>query len=142
MGTITLWHTLRSCDRVKGHMTRSFKVKLLAILNNRFWIATIGTCLLQLQPNLFYRHYENLHIMIYFEVTWRGWRSCDKVVSGQIVIDIYINLFFFELLLCKQVCFIYIQTGIIVAQWQPSCYDTLRGHTTKSKVTGGWLLSL
>ena len=43
-------------------------------------------------------------------------------------------LTFFKLLLFEQVRFNYNQTWIIGALWEPSHYDALGGHMTRSKV--------
>ena len=68
----------------------------------------------------------------------------SKVIGGQIVIVILVNLFqiFFE-----QVRFNYNQTWIIYrynkgAQWEPSRYDAFRGHMTRSKVIGGQIVTV
>ena len=45
------------------------------------------------------------------------------------------RLTFFKLLLFEQVRFNYNQTWIICALWEPSHYDALGGHMTRSKVT-------
>ena len=45
------------------------------------------------------------------------------------------RLTFFKLLLFEQVRFNYNQTWIIGALWEPSHYDALGGHMTRSKVT-------
>ena len=44
------------------------------------------------------------------------------------------RLTFFKLLLFEQVLFNYNQTWIIGALWEPSHYDALGGHMTRSKV--------
>ena len=50
------------------------------------------------------------------------------------------RLTFFKLLLFEQVRFNYNQTWIIGALWEPSHYDALRGHMTRSKVIGGQIV--
>ena len=67
----------------------------------------------------------------------------SKVIGGQIVIVILVNLF---QILFEQVRFNYNQTWIIYrynkgAQWEPSRYDAFRGHMTRSKVIGGQIVS-
>ena len=62
----------------------------------------------------------------------------SKVIGGQIVI-VMVALF---QILFEQVCSNYNQTWIIDALWEPSRYDVLRGHMTRSKVIGGQLLQL
>ena len=62
----------------------------------------------------------------------------SKVIGGQIVIVISVNLF--QLLLFEQVRFNYNQTWYIGALWEPSHYDALRGHMTRSKVIGGQIV--
>ena len=47
---------------------------------------------------------------------------------------------FFKLLLHEQVRSDYNQTWIIDALWEPSRYDALRGHMTRSKVIGGQIV--
>ena len=47
------------------------------------------------------------------------------------------RLTFFKLLLFEQVRFNYNQTWIIGALWEPSHYDALGGHMTRSKVIWG-----
>ena len=66
----------------------------------------------------------------------------SKVIGGQIVIVILVNLF---QILFEQVRFNYNQTWIIYrynkgAQWEPSRYDAFRGHMTRSKVIGGQIV--
>ena len=68
----------------------------------------------------------------------------SKVIGGQIVIVILVNLF---QILFEQVCFNYNQTWIIYrynkgAQWEPSRYDAFRGHMTRSKVIGGQIVTV
>ena len=53
-----------------------------------------------------------------------------------------IRLTFFKLLLFEQVCFNYNQTWIIGALWEPSHYDALGGHMTRSKVIWGQIVYL
>ena len=100
----------------------------------------VRTGSLQLQPNLVHRVplWEPSHY-----VALRGHMTRSKVIGGQIVIVILVNLFqiFFE-----QVRFNYNQTWIIYrynkgAQSEPSCYDAFRGHMTRSKVIGGQIVS-
>ena len=50
------------------------------------------------------------------------------------------RLTFFKLLLFEQVCFNYNQTWIIGALWEPSHYDALGGHMTRSKVIWGQIV--
>ena len=50
------------------------------------------------------------------------------------------RLTFFKLLLFKQVRFNYNQTWIIGALWEPSHYDALGGHMTRSKVIWGQIV--
>ena len=49
-------------------------------------------------------------------------------------------LTFFKLLLFEQVRFNYNQSWYIGALWEPSHYDALRGHMTRSKVIGGQIV--
>ena len=67
----------------------------------------------------------------------------SKVIGGQIVIVILVNLF---QILFEQVRFNYNQTGIYRynkgAQWEPSRYDAFRGHMTRSKVIGGQIVTV
>ena len=68
----------------------------------------------------------------------------SKVIGGQIVIVILVNLF---QILFEQVRFNYNQTWIIYrynkgAQWEPSRYDAFRGHMTRSKVIGGQIVTV
>ena len=72
----------------------------------------------------------------------------SKVIGGQIVSYLTSNCYsygcpFFKLLLHEQVRSDYNQTWIIHvdALWEPSRYDTLRGHMTRSKVIGGQIVS-
>ena len=50
------------------------------------------------------------------------------------------RLTFFKLLLFEQVRFNYNQTWIIGALWEPSHYDALGGHMTRSKVIWGQIV--
>ena len=50
------------------------------------------------------------------------------------------RLTFFKLLLFEQVRFKYNQTWIIGALWEPSHYDALGGHMTRSKVIWGQIV--
>ena len=50
------------------------------------------------------------------------------------------RLTFFKLLLFEQVRFNYNQTWIIGALWEPSHYDALGGHMTRSKVIWGQII--
>ena len=50
------------------------------------------------------------------------------------------QLTFFKLLLFEQVRFNYNQTWIIGALWEPSHYDALGGHMTRSKVIWGQIV--
>ena len=50
------------------------------------------------------------------------------------------GLTFFKLLLFEQVRFNYNQTWNIGALWEPSHYDALRSHMTRSKVIGGQIV--
>ena len=77
-------------------------------------------------------HYGNLHVMTHIEVTWQG----SKVIGGQIVI-VMVALFQIAPAWTEQVRSDYNQTWIIGALWEPSRYDALRGHMTRSKVIGG-----
>ena len=61
----------------------------------------------------------------------------SKVIGGQIVIYFLFQLTFFKLLLFEQVRFNYNQTWYIGALWEPSHYDALQGHMTRSNVIGG-----
>ena len=135
MGTFTLWRTWRSHDKVKGHLRSNYPFvrplkfrltfyKLLLFEQVHFnyvqaWI--IGALW---EPS----HYEGLG----------GHMTRSKVICGQIVIVISVNLF--KLLLFEQVRFIYNQTWYIGALWEPSHYDALRGHMTRSKVIGGQIV--
>ena len=84
-----------------------------------------------------------------------GHMTRSKVIWGQIVIVISVNLFqidypfvrplkfrltFFKLLLFEQVRFNYVQTWIIGALWEPSHYDALGGHMARSKVIWGQIV--
>ena len=69
-----------------------------------------------------------------------GHMTRSKVIWGQIVIVISAHLTFFKLLLFEQVRFNYNQTWYIGALWEPSHYDALRGHMTRSKVIGGQIV--
>ena len=74
----------------------------------------------------------------------RGHMTRSKVIGGQIVIVILVNLF---QILFEQVRFNYNQTWIIYrynkgAQWEPSRYDAFRGHMTRSKVIGGQIVTV
>ena len=84
-------------------------------------------------------HYGNLHIMTHLEVTWQGQRSFEVKLSVRpFVRPLKFWLTFFKLLLFEQVRFNYVQTWIIGALWEPSHYDALGGHMTRShdKVKG------
>ena len=50
------------------------------------------------------------------------------------------RLTFFKLLLFEQVRFNYVQPWIIGALWEPSHYDALGGHMTRSKVIWGQIV--
>ena len=68
-------------------------------------------------------------------VALRGHMTRSKVIGGQIVIVILVNLFH---VMFEQVRFNYDQTWIIYrynkgAQWEPSRYDAFRGQMTSSK---------
>ena len=63
----------------------------------------------------------------------------SKVIGGQIVIVILVNLF---QILFEQVRSDYNQTWIIDALWEPSRYNAFRGHMTRSKVIAVKLLQL
>ena len=82
-------------------------------------------------------HYGNLHIMTHLEVTWQGQRSFEVKLS---VRPLKFRLTFFKLLLFEQVRFNYNQTWIIGALWEPSHYDALVGHMTRSKVIWGHIV--
>ena len=74
----------------------------------------------------------------------------SKVIGGQIVIvmvDVKLLQMvarlqpnFHRLLLHEQVRSDYNKTWIIDALWEPSRYDALRGHMTRSKVIGGQIV--
>ena len=53
-------------------------------------------------------------------------------------VKVSVNLF--KLLLFEQVRFSYNQTWYIGALWEPSHYDALLGHMTRSKVIGGQIV--
>ena len=82
---------------------------------------------------------------------WRFSRSHDKV-KGHWRSNCYSYLTsncnsygcmpFFKLLLHEQVCSDYNQTWIIDALWEPSHYDALRRHMTRSKVIGGQIVTV
>ena len=57
-----------------------------------------------------------------------------------VILDWTSPLTFFKLLLFEQVRFNYNQTWYIGALWEPSHYDALRGHMTRSKVIGGQIV--
>ena len=71
------------------------------------------------------------------EVTWQGQRSFEVKLS---VRPLKFRLTFFKLLLFEQVHFNYVQTWIIGALWEPSHYDGLGGHMTRSKVIWGQIV--
>ena len=75
--------------------------------------------------------------MTHLEVTWQGQRSFEVKL---LLIVISVNPYFFKLLLFEQVRFNYNQTWYIGALWEPSHYDALRGHMTRSKVIGGQIV--
>ena len=64
-------------------------------------------------------------------------RACVRPSVRASVRPLQFRLTFFKLLLFEQVRFNYNQTWIIGAQWEPSHYDALRGHMTRSKVIWG-----
>ena len=139
MGTFTLWRTWRSHDKVKGHLRSNYPF----VRPLKFWL-TFFKLLLFEQVRFNYvqtwiigalwepSHYDALG----------GHTTRSKVIGGQIVIVIFVNLF---LILFEQVRFNYKQTWIIYrynkgAQWEPSRYDAFRGHMTRSKVIGGQIV--
>ena len=71
----------------------------------------------------------------------------SKVIGGQIVSYLTSNCYSygcpFSNCSCMnmQVRSDYNQTWIIDALWEPSRYDALRGHMTRSKVIGGQIVS-
>ena len=85
-------------------------------------------------------HNGNLHVMTLSEVTWQGQRSLEVkllVIWRQIVI---VMVALFQIAPHEQVRSDYNQTWIIDALWEPSSYDALRGHMTRSKVIGGQIV--
>ena len=85
--------------------------------------------------------YGNLHIMTHLEVTWQGQRSFEVKLSVRpFVRPLKFRLTFFKLLLFEQVRFNYVQTWTIGALWEPSHYDALGGHMTRSKVIWGQIV--
>ena len=85
-------------------------------------------------------YYGNLLIMTLFEVTWQGQRSLEVKLFRPCVRPLKFRLTFFKLLLFEQVRFNYNQTWIIGALWEPSHYDALGGHMTRSKVIWGQIV--
>ena len=123
MGTFTLWRTWRSHDKVKGHLRSNcysyfktfFKLLLFEQVHfnyNQTWYIHVGALW---EPS----HYDAL----------RGHMTRLKVIGGQIVIVISVNLFHI-LLLFEQVRFNYNQTWYIGAlhdkvkgHWRSNCYS-------------------
>ena len=128
MGTFTLWRFPRSHDKVKGHW-RS---------NCYSYGCPFSNCSCM---NMFRSDYNQTWII---DALWdpsrydalRGHMTRSKVIGGQIVI---VMVALFKLLLHEQVRSDYNQTWIIGALWEPSRYDALRGHMTRSNVTSGQL---
>ena len=72
------------------------------------------------------------HIAIQILYVHPSLRSCVRPLK--------FRLTFFKLLLFEQVRFNYNQTWIIGALWEPSHYDALGGHMTRSKVIWGQII--
>ena len=63
-----------------------------------------------------------------------------QIIRSSVRPSVKFWLTFFKLLLFEQVRFNYVQTWIIGALWEPSHYDALGGHMTRSKVIWGQIV--
>ena len=71
----------------------------------------------------------------------------SKVIGGQIVSYLMSNCYSYGCPFSNCSCMNrfapdYNQTWIIDALWEPSRYDALRGHMTRSKVIGGQIVTV
>ena len=96
----------------------------------KFWYVVADTIL--------YKTYDIHFLCRLNECSWRHIAIQILYVRSSVrasVRPLKFRLTFFKLLLFEQVCFNYNQTWIIGALWEPSHYDALGGHMTRSKVT-------